>query len=131
MKKENIQFQQAGESININDYEIVFSGVEDKVGPNFISSYATFNILKDGKIKHVLNPEKRQYNMNKQITTEAAIYSTLFGDMYIAIGERSIKNKKEYWTTRIWYNPYTIWIWIGIIFMSLGGIISIPKYLKK
>ncbi len=131
LKKENIQFQQAGESININDYEIVFSGVEDKVGPNFISSYATFNIMKDGKIKHVLNPEKRQYNMNKQITTEAAIYSTLFGDVYIAIGERSIKNKKEYWTTRIWYNPYTIWIWIGIIFMSLGGIISISKYLKK
>ena len=27
------------------------------------------------------------YNANKQVTTEAAIHSTVFGDLYIAIGD--------------------------------------------
>lgn len=131
LKKENIQFQHSGEAVNINDYKIVFEGVEDRIGPNFISSYATFSIFKNNALKFVLNPEKRQYNMNKQVTTEAAIYSTLLGDVYIAIGEQVIKDGKEYWTTRIWFNSYTIWIWIGIILMFFGGLISILKFLKK
>ena len=131
LKKENIQFQHSGEAVNINDYKIVFEGVEDRIGPNFISSYATFSIFKNNALKFVLNPEKRQYNMNKQVTTEAAIYSTLLGDVYIAIGEQVIKDGKEYWTTRIWFNSYTIWIWIGIILMFFGGVISILKFLKK
>ena len=130
LKKENIQFQHSGEAVNINDYKIVFEGVEDRTGPNFISSYATFTIFKNNELKFVLNPEKRQYNMNKQVTTEAAIYSTFLGDVYIAIGEQVIKDGKEYWTTRIWFNSYTIWIWIGIILMFFGGVISILKFLK-
>tara|TARA_X000000950_G_C13896806_1_gene653179 strand:- start:462 stop:2396 length:1935 start_codon:yes stop_codon:yes gene_type:complete len=131
MKKESIQFQQSGEAIEIANYKVVFLGVEDRVGPNFISSYATFNVLKNDKLQAVLNPEKRQYNMNKQVTTEAAIYSTFLGDIYIAIGERSIKNGRDFWTTRIWFNSYTIWIWIGIIFMVLGGLTTTLKFFKK
>ena len=33
------------------------------------------------------------YNANKQVTTEAAIHSTVFGDLYIAIGDvNTIRN---------------------------------------
>ena len=39
-------------------------------------------------------PKKRKYNSSRQITTEAAIYSTLLGDLYIAIGDQNELNEK-------------------------------------
>ena len=62
------------------------------------------------------------------MTTEAAIHSTFFGDIYIAIGERNESfNDFQSWTTRIWFNPFIIWIWAGVFFMASGGIISLLK----
>ena len=45
------------------------------------------------------------------------IYSTL-GDLYIAIGEQNTLDESKSWTTRIWFNPFTIWIWIGVLFLA-------------
>ena len=63
-------------------------------------------------------------------TTEAAIYSTLRGDLYIAIGDRNLKSLNNAWTTRIWFNPFTIWLWIGTFFLVLGGFISFTRKIK-
>ena len=84
-------------------------------------------------MKKTLNhfPERRFYNSSDQITTEAAIYSTILGDLYIAIGDKNSTNDNESWTTRIWFNPFTIWIWIGVFFLSLGGLTSLIKTLEK
>ena len=96
-----------------------------------MSQTGVFEVSKDDA--HVINlkPEKRFYNANKQVTTEAAIYSTIFGDLYIAIGDKnSIKNSVS-WTTRIWYNPFTIWIWLGVFSLVTGGLISFFRVIKK
>ena len=69
------------------------------------------------------------YNAGNQVTTEAAIHSTIFGDLYIAIGEGN-SQKSNSWTTRIWFNSFTIWIWIGVLFLVLGGILSIFRFIK-
>ena len=78
-----------------------------------------------------MTPEKRFYNSGKQVTTEAAINSSLLGDLYIALGDVNEKdfNKKQ-WTTRIWYNPYTIWIWISVCFLAIAGLISFANALR-
>ena len=88
-----------------------------------------FEIYENNKYIKTLNPEKRMYNAGKQVTTEAAIHSTLFGDLYIAIGD-SNSLKKNSWTTRIWFNSFTIWIWIGVMFLVIGGMLSIYRFLK-
>ena len=74
---------------------------------------------------------KKVHNSSDQITTEAAIYSTILGDLYIAIGDKNSTNDNESWTTRIWFNPFTIWIWIGVFLLSLGGLTSLIKTLRK
>ena len=64
-----------------------------------------------------MTPEKRFYNSGKQMTTEAAINSSIFGDIYIALGDKNENEpQKKQWTTRIWYNPFTIWI--GLVYAS-------------
>ena len=89
----------------------------------------TIEIYKNNKYVKTLTPEKRMYNANKQVTTEAAIHSTVFGDLYIAIGDGNTLSKNS-WTTRIWFNSFTIWIWIGVLFLVLGGMLSIFRFIK-
>ena len=89
-----------------------------------------FQIFKNGKFLKSLFPEKRFYNSSDQITTEAAIYSTIIGDLYIAIGDKNL-NDNESWTTRIWFNPFTIWIWIGVLSTKFWRINISYKNLRK
>ena len=39
-------------------------------------------------------------------------------------------NLDEGWVVKVYYNPLVIWIWIGAIFVFLGGIISINNNLS-
>ena len=113
LKKEKIQFQEVGEIVKVNKFDVQFQGVKKVEGPNYISQMGFFKIFSKDKLITILKPEKRFYNSGNQVTTEAAIYSTILGDLYIAIGD--VHQNKIKWTSRIWYNPYTIWIWIGVI----------------
>jgi cytochrome c biogenesis factor len=54
----------------------------------------------------------------------------LLGDLYIAIGDQNELNENS-WTTRIWFNPFTSWIWIGVFFLVFSGLISVIRTLKK
>ncbi len=123
LKKEKIQFQNIGEKIKIADYNVEFLGVKNKLVDNYKSDYASFKIFKNDKFIKFLHPEKRYFNTGKQVTTEAAIHSTLFGDIYIAIGD--LNESSNLWTTRIWYNPYIMFIWLGVLLMATGGLIAL------
>ncbi len=132
LKKEKIQFQTVGETIKIMDFDVVFKGVKSVEGKNYLSQMGLFEIKKDDKFIKTMKPEKRFYNSGKQMTTEAAISSNIFGDLYIALGDKNLSNKNEtQWTTRIWYNPFTLWIWISVLFLSLAGIISFARFLRS
>jgi cytochrome c-type biogenesis protein CcmF len=54
--------------------------------------------------------------------TEAAIDTRWHGDLYVQMGEPLAQDK---WLVRIWVKPFVTWIWIGCMFMGLGGIWAI------
>jgi len=129
LKEEKIQFQSVGEEITIKEFDIKFLGVKTIEGENYISQMGLFDIKKGGKFIKRMMPEKRFYNSGKQMTTEAAISSGIFGDLYIALGDKSENNPDEKkWTTRIWYNPFTMWIWISVILLAIAGLISFVRF---
>jgi cytochrome c-type biogenesis protein CcmF len=66
--------------------------------------------------------ERRYYPVRRTQTTEAGIYTNLFSNVYLAIGE---KNGASEWTVRAYYHPLAPWIWFGPIIMALGGFISL------
>ena len=128
LKEEKIQFQEIGEEISLSNYKVKFLGVQNIKKDNYRADQATFDIYQNDILVTTLKPEKRYYNYSNQITTEASIFSTLLGDIYIAIGEKNINFKSENsWTTRLWFNPYVIWIWIGVFLIAFGGLISLVK----
>ncbi len=130
LKVEKIQFQEINQIITLNNFDVKFLGVKLVEEDNYVSQMGHFEISKNNSYIKTLYPEKRMYNTGKQVTTEASIYSTFLGDLYIAIGENNSLNKNS-WTTRIWFNPFTIWIWIGVLFLVIGGIISLTRIIKN
>ena len=131
LKKEKIQFQDLNQKISISNFDVKFEGIKNVEGPNYLSQVGVFSIYKDKNYIKTLYPERRFYNSREQVTTEAAIHSTFTGDLYIAIGEKNTESNTFSWTTRIWFNPFTLWIWIGVLFLGIGGLISLTKSLRE
>ena len=70
-----------------------------------------------------LYPEKRFYSRQSNAMTEAGIDAGLFRDLYVVIGEPLDENGS--WSVRLYYNAFVRWIWLGPLFMALGGLIAV------
>ncbi len=111
-----------GQSRDIGGYTFRFDGIEDYTGPNFQAKQGKIIITKSGKPVTTLRPQKRTYIVQSNPMTEAAINPGLFRDLYVAMGEPLDAGA---WSIRIYYKPYVRWIWIGTIFMALGGALAV------
>ena len=53
--------------------------------------------------------------------TEAGIDAGFFRDVYVALGDPLPNNA---WAVRVHFKPFIRWIWLGAIFMGLGGFLA-------
>ena len=109
-----------GDSVAIAGYEYKFQGISNADGPNYAGGKAQVDILKNGKTEATLFAEKRFYTVSKMTMTEAAIDWGLTRDLYVALGE-SLGDGS--WALRLYYKPFIRWIWLGGVFMALGGLL--------
>jgi len=121
-----------GDSYSVAGYQFVFNGVRDYKVDNYVATRGSFDVTSDdGKFKVELKPEKRIYLVQQMPMTEAAIDAGLTRDLFIALGE-SLDDEGS-WAIRIHYKPYIRWIWLGAIFMALGGLFAASdrRYYQK
>ena len=112
-----------GETFETSGYTFRFEGVGPQPGPNYRADRGRFTVMRDGEPLAVLEPEKRIYASQRAMPmTEASIDAGLFRDLYVALGEPVGGGA---WALRIYYKPYIRWIWLGCIFMALGGVVAI------
>ena len=109
-----------GDSVQIADYDFTFKGISDANGPNYIGGKAQIDITRYGKPEATLFAEKRLYTVSKMPMTEAAIDWGFTRDLYVALGEKLDNNA---WALRLYYKPFIRWIWLGGLFMALGGLL--------
>jgi cytochrome c-type biogenesis protein CcmF len=120
IQKEIVMYKNS--EITIKNVSIKFVDVQNKLSKNYTSQVGIFDAYLNNKYLISFFPEKRTYNVQKNIMTEAAISSTLFRDIYVALGE---KISSDSWVVRIYYKPYIQLLWIGAILMILGGMFGI------
>ena len=111
-----------GQVETLGDYQFEFTEAGTIDGPNYTSQATRFNLYKEGKKIEVLTAEKRRYHARGSVMTEAAIDVTLFRDVYISMGEAL---EGDAWGMRLQVKPYMRWVWLGAIFMSLGGFMAV------
>jgi cytochrome c-type biogenesis protein CcmF len=110
------------ETAEIGGLTFRFDGVKGSEGPNFKADRGTLTVLKNGAAVTTLSPEKRQYASGTQVQTESAIDPGLFRDIYVALGEPI--GTDGAWAVRIYVKPFVRWIWLGALFMMLGGFVA-------
>lgn len=111
-----------GDSAQILDYQFTFKGIRDSNGANYVGGTAVIEIQRDGKYEATLLAEKRFYTVSKMGMTEAAIDWGFSRDLYAALGERLEDGS---WGLRLYYKPFIRWIWLGGLFMAIGGILCL------
>ena len=113
-----------GERYDYNKGEIFFKKIEERKESNFNSIIASFEIKnKNGKTIE-LKPEIRIYNQPVIITSEADIRTTLLEDKFLVM---NLVKGNEYFNIRYQVKPFMVWIWISVLLLSLGGLMSLFK----
>ena len=117
--EKNVRMRE-GDSVQILDYNFTFKGLKITDGANYQGGTADIEITRNGKPEATLHAEKRFYNVSKMGMTEAAIDWGFTRDLYAALGEQIDDGS---WGLRLYYKPFIRWIWLGGVFMALGGLL--------
>ena len=112
-----------GEVHKMAGYEFTFEGVRQVQGPNYSADEGLLVVRRDGAEIAQLAAQKRDYQSQMGIMTEAAIDPGLTRDLFFALGE-SLDGNDE-WSMRIYYKPFVRWIWLGALMMGIGGLIAV------
>ncbi|MBQ0729993.1 MAG: heme lyase CcmF/NrfE family subunit [Oleispira antarctica] len=111
-----------GDVATLSGYDFKFAQVGQKQGPNYMAHVGVFEISKNGKDIATLHAEKRRYKVKGSMMTEAAIDPGLFRDLYVSMGEPL---EDGAWAIRLQVKAFMRWVWLGAIFMSIGGTLAI------
>jgi len=110
-----------GDRWEVAGYELEFRGMRDIEGPNFTAEEGEFELRKDGEFVATLRPQRRVYRVRTDLMTEAAVDSSPFRDVYLALSEPLGEGA---WAVRVRYKPMISFIWYGCIVMALGGLLA-------
>jgi len=110
-----------GESARLSGYTIAFESFDQVTGPNYTAEQGTFTITGDNGQTRTLTPQRRAYVGSGAPTTEAAIETYGFSQLYLQLGEPVDGTH----VVRAWYKPYITLIWIGALLMAGAGVLSL------
>tara|TARA_B110001450_G_scaffold129921_1_gene122154 strand:- start:487 stop:2373 length:1887 start_codon:yes stop_codon:yes gene_type:complete len=118
-----------GETQKFKSYLIKFESLKLKDFKNYKAVIGEFKISNSQNNSELfLNPEIRIYENPSTLTYEASIRSGLLKDYYITM---SNIDRSDYYNIKFQKKPFMIWIWISVIFISLGGFLRVFKNASK
>ena len=103
-------------------FELGPRGATPGKGPNYTELSGVFDVTRGGSSVTRLVPEKRIYDAPPQPTTEAGIHNSWRGDLYVVLGDQQANGG---FAIRLYFHPFVRFIWIGTLFMFVGGGVSI------
>jgi cytochrome c-type biogenesis protein CcmF len=119
---ERIATMKPGQTISIRHYDLVFDGLSPREGPNYREMAVKFTVRRNGEVLGTLEPSKRIFASRGMTTTEAALMTRGFSQLYLSLGDQ---NPDGSITVRLYHKPYVLLIWIGALVMFLGGALSL------
>jgi cytochrome c-type biogenesis protein CcmF len=110
-----------GASASAAGYEFRFDGVHAVEGPNYDGVGGTITVTRHGAPVTVLRPEKRQYWVQHQVTTQTSIEMHRGANLLVALGEDLGAGR---WSIRIQIRPLVSFIWLAALIMAIGGALA-------
>jgi cytochrome c-type biogenesis protein CcmF len=110
-----------GESTHVGAYDLRFAGVRPIEGPNYDGVGGSFVITRAGAPVAVLTPQKRQFWVQRQVTSETAIKMTRGNNILLALGEDLGAGR---WSVRVQIRPLVSLVWLAALIMAIGAVLA-------
>ncbi len=110
-----------GAAVSVGGYGFRFDGVRAVDGPNYSAIAATVTVTHGGETVAVLQPQKRQYWVQRQVTSETAIKMHRGSNVLLALGEDLGAGR---WSLRIQIRPLVSLVWLAAFVMACGGALA-------
>ena len=111
-----------GESALVGAFTLQYDDLTRAIEPTHETFVAKLIVSRQGKYLTTLYPEKRLYFAQNQPTTEVALRTSPFEDLYIIMA--GFEPSKAA-TFKVFVNPLVFWMWMGGLVVVLGTIIAI------
>jgi len=122
-KQETILVMKPGDTVHVARFDLTYREARPGRGPNYDEVAAVFSVAENGREVAVMEPAKRTYRTRAMPTTETAIGTwDLFSQLYLSLGDTRDDGGVA---MRIYWKPLVLLIWIGCVFMALGGCVSL------
>ncbi len=118
---ERVVLVHPGEHVQAAGMEWVLDSLTNAEGPNYSERVANLRVIRPGHPDLAMHPSRRTFPVQGITTTEAAIHTTGFADIYAVLGEE----RDGAAVMRLHYNPLAPWIWLGGLVMAIGGGLSL------
>jgi cytochrome c-type biogenesis protein CcmF len=119
---ERIVAVKVGQSISLSGFELTFDGLVQRSGANYRELGGKFTVRQGSVAVATMEPTKRSFASRETTTTEAALMTRGFSQLYLSLGD---VNSDGSVAVRLYYKPMVLLIWIGSIVMMLGGALSL------
>ncbi|HZP70614.1 MAG TPA: heme lyase CcmF/NrfE family subunit [Pseudolabrys sp.] len=110
------------QTVSLSGFDLSFDGLAQHAGPNYRELTAKFTVRQSGVRLATLEPAKRSFASRGTTTTEAALLTHGFSQLYLSLGD---VNNDGSVAVRFYFKPMVLLIWIGAIMMMLGGGLSL------
>ncbi len=110
-----------GEVARVGAYELRFEGVKPVEGPNYDGVGGTFVVTRAGAPVAVMVPQKRQFWVQHQVTSETAITMNRGNNLLLALGEDLGAGR---WSVRVQIRPLVSLVWLAALIMAIGGFVA-------
>jgi cytochrome c-type biogenesis protein CcmF len=110
-----------GETATLGSYAFRLDEVSTVKGPNYVAARAQVSVTRGERAVTKLYPERRNYTVQDQVMTEAAIDPGLTRDLYVSLGDPLGGGA---WLLKLQHKPFVDWIWGGCLIMALGGLLA-------
>jgi len=119
---EKIVAMRPGETVEVAGYTLLFQGVSPTTRSDYREDKAQFVVSRGGGNQFPMAPSKRFYQTRQTVTTEAAIKTIGFSQLYISLGEPMDNGALA---VRASYKPMVTLIWLGALMAAFGGALSL------
>jgi cytochrome c-type biogenesis protein CcmF len=120
--QERIVTLKPGQVVSIRHYDLTFDGLVPHEGPNYREATARFTVRRGADVLGELAPSKRSFPVRGMTTTEAALLTRGFSQLYLSLGEQ---NPDGSIAIRLYHKPLVLLIWLGALVMVAGGALSL------
>jgi cytochrome c-type biogenesis protein CcmF len=113
---------QPGTQAQVGPFTLQYERLTHLVHPTHETFRATLHVTRVGRQLTTLYPEKRLYFAQNQPTTEVALRTSLWEDLYVILAGFEPSRVA---TFKVFVNPLVSWLWMGGLVMVLGTLIAI------